>query len=223
MIRFKEEYLRTRDIDWFIKNGEYHIHATSIRGDLPDIINDREYIMAMYKKVYDLHEIYQPEEIAINLDFIKRTIFKDLQGIELYTAIRNYLPWFVNMARKGFISFDRTNIEDFKDNEYHIVAFPIDITSQNLSSLSDFSIKQTEKDNILYDYIISHKNNISENHETLLGEFYKCKICHCDNKSTLNLISIFQQQNQSINMKGLKGNINKKNVDKQIVFAKKDY
>ena len=110
MIRFKEEYLRTRDIDWFIKNGEYHIHATSIRGDLPDIINDREYIMAMYKKVYDLHEIYQPEEIAINLDFIKRTIFKDLQGIELYTAIRNYLPWFVNMARKGFISFDRTNI-----------------------------------------------------------------------------------------------------------------
>ena len=103
------------------------------------------------------------------------------------------------------------------------MAFPIDITSQNLSSLSDFSIKQTEKDNILYDYIISHKNNISENHETLLGEFYKCKICHCDNKSTLNLISIFQQQNQSINMKGLKGNINKKNVDKQIVFAKKDY
>lgn len=213
MGRLKLEYIRTRDIDWFIKSGEYNIHATSCRGDLPDIVNNREYIMSSYKDVDELPTIYQLDEIAINLDFIKKRIFENLQDEELYTAIRNYLPWFVNIARKGFVTFDKTNIEDFKDNEYHIVAFPIDITDLDSRRLQ--KIIQIGKNENLYNYIKSFVNTISDNPETLLGDFNKCKLCHSCNTTTLNLISTFCQHQRFNNMRRLKGKISKKNVDKQ--------
>ena len=203
MGRLKEEYIRTRDIDWFVRSGEYNIHATSCRGDLPDIVNDREYIMFNYKDVDDLPTIYQLEEIAINIDFIKRKIFKNLQDKELYTAIKNYLPWFVNIARKGFVTFDKTNIEDFKDNEYHIVAFPIDITNQDTRRLQ--KIIQIDKNENLYNYITSFVNTISDNPESSLGDFNRCKLCHSYNTTTLNLISIFHQHQKFNNMTKSKG------------------
>ena len=36
----------------------------------------------------------------------------------------NYLESFISMSGKGFVSLDRTNLEDPNDNTYHIVCMP---------------------------------------------------------------------------------------------------
>lgn len=48
-------------------------------------------------------------------------------------AIKDYLGSFMSMARKGFISIDRTNLTNLEDPNYHIVCRP-----NNLKSLKQF-------------------------------------------------------------------------------------
>ena len=36
-----------------------------------------------------------------------------------------YCHSFVEMAKRGFYSFDKTNINDVQNNKYHLVAYPI--------------------------------------------------------------------------------------------------
>ncbi len=47
--------------------------------------------------------------------------------------IKEYLSSFMSMARKGFISIDRTNLTNLKDPNYHILCRP-----NNLKSLNQF-------------------------------------------------------------------------------------
>lgn len=73
-----------------------------------------------------------------------------------------YLESFLSMARKGFVSLDRTNLTDPYDNTYHIVCMPSQhptiITGLddlcNFKSITSGLLKQVSQDIVLLDELI---------------------------------------------------------------------
>lgn len=86
----------------------------SAGGGIPRIINDRNVLRPSQRAVEALEDINTDEEVHINDAFLRR----------MNVNLESYLPSFVRMAKKGFYSFDRTNINDPDDDHYHLVAWP---------------------------------------------------------------------------------------------------
>lgn len=107
----------SKDIDWFFSINNQFIHVASAGGLLPKQINDRDKLRNIQKKVFELPHIYSPNEIIPNEPFL-------FERFNNQDEIDNYLTSFVEMAMKGFISMDRTNLENLDDNRYHIVCMP---------------------------------------------------------------------------------------------------
>ena len=140
--KYDEAYLRSKDIDWFCIIGRYNCHIASAGGLIPDVINDREKLRNIQKMVFELDYLFEVEDIEVNEQFLDYRFDND------YEAKESYLSSFINMARKGFVSFDRTNftqIEDSRDmnelmpapqlsteNLYHIVCWPKEFPTLNL-------------------------------------------------------------------------------------------
>lgn len=123
-MKLSNKYVESRDIDWFaVINGKY-IHVASAGGNLPKKINDRMKLIDEQAAVHKLPFIYEKDEIVVNEELLRKE--KHLENIEAY------IESFVYMARKGFISFDRTNITDHTDSMYHIVCYPQDIKTKDL-------------------------------------------------------------------------------------------
>lgn len=120
-MKYSDNYMYSKDIDWFFSvNNRIFIHAASAGGLLPDSINDRDKLRSIQKKVFELPYIHKENEILLNEPFLwERFKNKD--------EINNYLLSFVEMAMKGFISMDRTNLMDLEDNTYHIVCMPMNL------------------------------------------------------------------------------------------------
>lgn len=117
-MEYSDSHMYSKDIDWFFTiNNRLFIHAASAGGLLPKQINDRDKLMNIQKKVFDLPYIYNHDEIRFNEPFLMER-FDNSNGID------DYLYSFVDMAMKGFISMDRTNLIDLDDNRYHIVCMP---------------------------------------------------------------------------------------------------
>lgn len=117
-MEYSDSYMYSKDIDWFFSiNNKLFIHAASAGGLLPKQINDRDKLRNIQKKVFELPNIYSINEIRFNETFLLER-FNNGDGID------NYLTSFVEMAMKGFISMDRTNLEILDDNRYHIVCMP---------------------------------------------------------------------------------------------------
>ena len=85
---------------------------------IPDVINDREKLRSLQKRVFDSDFIFEEEEIVVNEPFLNQHFGNDEE------ARAAYLHSFMSMARKGFVSFDRTNVMDLNDQTYHIVCYP---------------------------------------------------------------------------------------------------
>ena len=74
----------------------------------------------MQKAVYRLPDIYNDEDLMNN-----ERVIVELQGNKNNPKFReDYLRSFQAMARKGFISLDRTKFEDPDDSYYHVVCMP---------------------------------------------------------------------------------------------------
>lgn len=118
-MKYPESYLRSHDIDWFcVANGVY-IHFASAGGDIPNQINDVERLRKVQNQVASLPDIYSNEEIVYNEIAITNAI-----GPNGAKERDSYIESFTAMARKGFASFDRTNLGDLEDNRYHLVCQP---------------------------------------------------------------------------------------------------
>lgn len=128
-----DAYLYARDIDWFCVIGGVSCHVASAGGLLPDVVNDREKLRDIQKRVFDMDYIFAGEEINLNINFLKQRFGDEQEKIESYIAS------FVHMSRKGFVSFDRTNVEDLTDQTYHIVCCP-----KRIVELNDFSLPRVE-------------------------------------------------------------------------------
>lgn len=117
-MKYDEAYIHSKDIDWFCIIGGVFCHIASAGGLLPDIVNDREKLRDLQKRVFESDYIFEEEEIVVNRAFLNQQFGYNQE------AQSDYLASFVSMARKGFISFDRTNVMDLSDQIYHIVCYP---------------------------------------------------------------------------------------------------
>ena len=120
-MKYPESYLSSHDIDWFCAVNDFYIHVASAGGDIPSQINDVESLKEAQFQVALLPDIYTDEEIEYNEAAIKNVLGPDgLKGREAY------IESFTAMSRKGFISYDKTNVGDPTDNRYHRVCKPKD-------------------------------------------------------------------------------------------------
>lgn len=122
-MRYYDAYLLNHDIDWFFIANGFYVHAASAGGSLPDQINDIEKLIEVQYQVEQLPDIYSNDDIVYN-----NTVINNLLRINGEKGRRQYIESFTAMARKGFVSFDRTNILDPTNNQYHLVCRPRIIT-----------------------------------------------------------------------------------------------
>lgn len=107
-----------RDIDWFcIANGIY-VHLASAGGMLPLGFRDRDTLRTLQHNVAIAPYLFAEEDVVDNEEFLNQRFANNPKGRT------SYVVSFRDMARKGFVSMDRTNLLDPYDNHYHIVSRP---------------------------------------------------------------------------------------------------
>lgn len=123
-------YLQTNDIDWFFRYNGVAFHAASAGGMLPDTINDRETLRSIQYRAHNLPDVFGDEDIVINREAIDRVLRRNeayqIEDYDYTEMFDFYLESFISMARKGFVSIDRTNIDNPYDDLYHVVCYPRD-------------------------------------------------------------------------------------------------
>lgn len=120
-MKYPDNYLYSMDIDWFCIINGILVHVASAGGFLPDEVNDRDKLRKNQSLVNRMDYIFNDNQIVINWAFL-RARFGYEDGSD--ENIRNYLESFIKMSKKGFVSLDRTHLEDPNDNTYYIVCMP---------------------------------------------------------------------------------------------------
>ena len=116
-MKYNTNYLRTHDIDWFcIINGLY-VHVASAGGIIPEALRDREELRQLQHIVSNAPFLFSENEIVYNERFLNSR-FHDGESRE------DYVRSFRDMARKGFVSMDRTDWINPQSNDYHVVCCP---------------------------------------------------------------------------------------------------
>lgn len=102
-----------RDLDIFFKDNKKCIFLTSAGGRIPNILADNDISNEDFSStVLSLEELY---EVEINNNLV------ELLNLENETA---YLEDFLLMAKRGFYCYDKTNLGNFSDTMFHLVAKP---------------------------------------------------------------------------------------------------
>lgn len=117
-MRYSDHYMQYHDIDWFCKIHNTPCHFASAGGILPEPLRERKLLRKLQRDVCLAEYLYEENEISYNEEFLRER-FRNDEG-----ARETYLRTFKEMARKGFVSFDRTNLSNSYDNTYHVVCYP---------------------------------------------------------------------------------------------------
>lgn len=129
----------TRDIDWFcIVNGIY-VHLASAGGILPMSFRNRDTLRTLQHNVAMAPYLFEEEDVVENEEFLNQRFADNPKGRE------SYVVSFREMARKGFVSMDRTNLTDPYDNRYHIVCMPRNLDERSLQELDVPVISNDER------------------------------------------------------------------------------
>lgn len=129
----------TRDIDWFcIVNGIY-VHLASAGGILPMSFRDRDTLRTLQHNVAMAPYLFEEEDVVDNEAFLNQRFADNRKGRE------SYVVSFREMARKGFVSMDRTNLQNPYDNRYHIVCMPRNLDERSLQELEIPVISNDER------------------------------------------------------------------------------
>lgn len=170
-------YQYNMDIDWFYIDGRYPIHAASNGGYIAKWlfrISDLQSVQATVMKMQPRFDyVLNSKEIIANMsNFYVDEVVADLvehrrevlpEGFELSGQVERHLPqwmpfytWsFIEMARRGFYSFDKKESND----EYYLVAAPIKrLTAAQKEGLN--RIPTFIRECILTDYFICDVNDI---------------------------------------------------------------
>jgi len=128
------------DLDWFFttKDGKI-IHLASAGGDVPNEV-DEHYLDEISDILGELDSNYD-YVINPNLENILKANNRKIP------KMKYYLETFVEMAKLGIFSFDKTDINNGNDNNYHLVASPKDkfLSVYEIQGLKE-SILSTNKD-----------------------------------------------------------------------------
>ncbi|AMP98692.1 hypothetical protein AY601_1780 [Pedobacter cryoconitis] len=106
---------QTLDIDVFFKDRVKYIHVASAGGSLPKVISENDINNNAFSIfVESLPSLF---EIEINPNLV------DLIDLNP-NDVDMYLADFVKMAKKGFYSYDKTQLGSFDNRFFHLVARP---------------------------------------------------------------------------------------------------
>lgn len=107
--------LNSLDLDIFFQDGSKIIHLASAGGLLPErLLNSDSY----NENVLNIISNFNPEfEFEVNPNLI------EILGIN-QDNLENYIGSFVEMAKRGFYSYDKSRLGDFEDLTFHLVARP---------------------------------------------------------------------------------------------------
>lgn len=173
-MQYTKQEMLNKDIDWTLQIGQYFLHAASAGGLLPAVIqNDKENNQNRFRIIRKLPDFYTNDQIEVNPilqdilninEFTKqyKTILEALNipvGEDVITTYisRLYIPAFQRFARKGFISFDRSNKRDTDHDFYHWVARPKSNPIRHYQLLKEIKLPRLSE-SILYE-IIQPDNN----------------------------------------------------------------
>lgn len=168
-------YIITHDIDWFCIISGKPIHVASAGGNLPKSVKSLKQLHDWQRKVGEIHF---RSEVELNRSYISQNIIqKDYNGFDydyfpqendfiieldnygLNIIEKEYYNTFVEMAIRGFYSFDR-NLHDEDNNTYHIVARTINPNRELLEMLKESGVPMIESSDINFDGNMESLNNI---------------------------------------------------------------
>ncbi|OPC54598.1 hypothetical protein BAY06_12825 [Elizabethkingia anophelis] len=125
----------TFDLDIFFKDNNKNVHLATGGGQIPKIIAELDTVSENIKnfKLETLNIIY---EIEVNPNL------SEIINIKSEEELENYLIDFKKYAKMGFYSYDKTNIGNFNDMQFHLVAKPksLDINLDSLEDLKKMNI-----------------------------------------------------------------------------------
>lgn len=105
------------DMDIFFPiNGLYHLHIATAGGILPEKLMELDNTLNYNATQFKSYK--QQFEYLINPNLNEIKFFESSYHRQLY------IEDFADKARKGFVSFDKSNIHDPYDKSFHIVAYP---------------------------------------------------------------------------------------------------
>ncbi|MBE4948327.1 hypothetical protein [Chryseobacterium culicis] len=130
------------DIDWFFTDGKYIGFVASVGGKLPETVANSS--VNNEKLVSYFRGLSKTSDAIVNpsLEDLLTKIFGS--GVD-----ERYLRDFIYFTQRGLYSFDKTYLNDFIDNQYHLVATPIkpleisDLPSDILDLLIQIKIEDT--------------------------------------------------------------------------------
>ena len=131
-MKYSKEYQRTRDIDWFFRKGNRCYHVASNGGLLPDFVNDVLRLREEQANVSSLDNIYESiDDVNLNHQYVNERIKRIIEQYRIYNNEQEipsieemkkaYLKSFIEMAKKGFYSYDRA-LEG--DSKYVLICGP---------------------------------------------------------------------------------------------------
>lgn len=134
MAKYKKYYQHTHDIAWFCKIGKCYCHFASYGALLPDFANDSRRNKELQKYVLtELVPKIPSSSVYINEEYIKRRVKKCYTQWDESLRINpreEYIRCFVEMAIRGFWSYDRDVLleteshENKMSNKYVLIARP---------------------------------------------------------------------------------------------------
>ena len=123
-MKYSKAYQKTRDIDWFFRDGDRFIHAASNGGSLPDFVNDMDILRPIQTNVALMTLQEGGQEVVVNNDYVEQRfkMMAQLLNCEIDSDSKSdYIRSFSEMAQKGFYSYDRDL--DASDH-YSLVCYP---------------------------------------------------------------------------------------------------
>lgn len=171
---YNKNYLFTHNIDWYACINGIWIYAASRGGLLPGVVDNESMLPKLQGICANLPDVINEEDIVINQELIRvryrravsfyelRLIDNQANGLDFQQFLQEYnieefgkqfSTLFVEMARKGFYSFVRVDIDNPFSNEYRLVASPKNGTPAHLSEIIHKPFNEAFVDDEYKDYI----------------------------------------------------------------------
>jgi len=103
----------TLDLDLYLNDPEKRIHIASGGGRIPDRIAEFDSVIEEYKETVE--ELTEFGEIEVNPNLTQLLNLNE-------NSLQTYLESFLDKARRGFYSYDKTKLENKQDYTFHLVA-----------------------------------------------------------------------------------------------------
>lgn len=112
---YSEIEQQTRDLDLFFRDNEKFIHIATAGGQIPTFLANNDILNEAFAA--EIKQSIGNSQIQTNPNL--------LQILQLTEdRLEYYLQDFVEMAKRGFYSYDKSKLGSFENRLFHLVAWP---------------------------------------------------------------------------------------------------